>query len=105
MLPPKNFENLYAIYIMKLQLQCFFRNFLTSFFLKIFAILWGPYNCLPPSRTGRSNFGDALLRHCPSRFKKHAENTTIFLQCLNRLNEKEAAVLGKQVLLFDEKKI
>ena len=37
--------------------------------------------------------------------KKHAENITIYLQCLNRLNGKDAAVLGKQVLMFDEKKI
>ena len=58
---------------------------------------------LPP--TGDPNFGDALIRHCPPRFKKHAENIIIDLQCLNRLNGKDAAVLGKQVLLFDEKKI
>ena len=65
-------------------------------------ILWGPYKC---PRPGGPNFGDALLRHCPPRFKKHAKNMTIYLQCLNRLNRKDAAVLGKQVLMFDEKKI
>ena len=27
----------------------------------------------------------------------------MFLQCLNRLNGNDAAVLGKQVLMFDEK--
>ena len=54
--------------------------------------------------TGRPNFGDALIRHCLPRYKKHAENT-IYLECLNRLNGKDAAVFGKQVLMFDEKKI
>ena len=48
----------------------------------------------------RPNFGDVLIRHFPPRFKKHAENITIFLQCLNRLNGKDAAVLGKQVLMW-----
>ena len=60
----------------------------------------------PPPRHGEPNFGDASARHCPPCYKKHAENMTIYLQCLNRLNEKDAAVLGKQVyLVFDEKKI
>ena len=67
-------------------------------------ILWGPYKC-PPFRPGEPNFGDASIRHCPPRNKKHAGNITIYLQCLNRLNEKDAAVLGKQVLIFDEKQI
>ena len=58
---------------------------------------------LTPS-TGGPNFGDALIRHCLPRYKKHVENTTIHLQCLNRLNKKDAAVLEKQVLMFDEKK-
>ena len=62
----------------------------------------GPYKC---PRPGGSNFGDALLQDCPPRFKKHAENVTIYLQCFNRLNRKDAAVVGKQVLMFDEKKI
>ena len=59
----------------------------------------------PPHQPGGPNFGDALIRHCPPLFKKHAENITIYLQCLNQLNGKDAAVLGKQVLMFDEKKI
>ena len=32
-------------------------------------------------------------------------NNLQYLQCLNRLNGKDAAVLGKQVLMFDKKKI
>ena len=60
---------------------------------------------MPPPPTGEPNFGDASIRHCPPRYKKHAGNITIYLQCLNRLNEKDVAVLGKQVLTFDEKKI
>ena len=55
--------------------------------------------------SGRPNFGDALIRHFAPRHKKHAENITIYLQCLNRLNGKDAAVLGKQVLMLNEKKI
>ena len=58
-----------------------------------------------PPHPGGSNFGDALIRHCSPRYKKHAKNITIYLQCLNRLNKKDAAVLEKQVLMFDEKKI
>ena len=34
----------------------------------------------------------------------HEENITIYLPCLNRLKGKDAAVLGKQVLKFYEKK-
>ena len=61
---------------------------------------------MPPSpRPGGLNFGDASKRHCPPRYKKHAGNITNYLQCLNRLNWKDAAVLGKQVLIFDEKNI
>ena len=67
------------------------------------------YNCRAPTndppQPGGPNFRDALIRHCPPRYKKHAENIKIYLQCLNRFNEKDAAVLGKQVLMFDEKKI
>ena len=55
--------------------------------------------------SGGPYFGDALIRHLPPRLKKHAENITIYLRCLNRLNGKDAAVLGKQVLMFNEKKI
>ena len=67
----------------------------------------GPLQMPPPPPPDRvPNFGDALIWHCPPRLKKHAENITIHLQCLNRLNVKDAAaVLGKQVLMFDEKKI
>ena len=55
-------------------------------------------------RPGGPHFGDALIRHCPLRHKKHAENIIMYLQCFNRLNEKDAAAadLGKQVLMFDE---
>ena len=60
---------------------------------------------MPPLRPGGPNFGDVSTRHRPPRYKKHAENITIYLQCLNRLNGKDAAALGKQVLMFDEKKI
>ena len=60
----------------------------------------------PPSRLGAPNFGDALTWHCSPRYKKHAENITIHLERLNRVNVKDAAaVLGKQVLMLDEKKI
>ena len=55
--------------------------------------------------SGGPNFGDALIRHFPPRFKKHAENIAIYLQCLNRLIGKDAAVLRKQVLMLNEKKI
>ena len=46
------------------------------------------------------------LRRCldtalPTTLQKHAENVTTYLQSLNG---KDAAVLGKQVLMFDEKK-
>ena len=37
----------------------------------------------PPHRPGGPSFGDALVWHCPPRFKKHAESITIYLQCLN----------------------
>ena len=57
----------------------------------------------PPVGSG-ANFGDALIRHCPPRYEKQAENITIYLQRLNRRNGKNAAVLEKQVLMFDEKK-
>ena len=67
-------------------------------------MLWDSYKCAH-ARPGGPNFGDALIQHCPARYKKHAENITIYLQCLNRFNGKGAAVLGKQVLMFDEKKI
>ena len=40
----------------------------------------------------------------PPRFKKHAEYITIYMQCLNR-HGKDVAVLGKQVLMLNEKKI
>ena len=59
---------------------------------------------MPYPRPGGPNFGDALMRHCLPRYKKHAENITIYLQWLNRFNGKDAAVLVKQVLMFDEKK-
>ena len=58
---------------------------------------------MPPPYRGPS-LGDALIRHCSPRYKKHAENITIYLQCLNRLNKKDAAVLEKQGLMFDEKR-
>ena len=58
-----------------------------------------------PPRPEEPICGDALIWLCPPRFKKHAENITIYLRCLNRLNGKDAAVFGKQVLMFDEKKI
>ena len=41
---------------------------------------------MPPYRPGESNFGDALIRHCPPRNKKHAENITVCLLRLNHLN-------------------
>ena len=59
----------------------------------------------PSPRPGGSICGNALIWPCPPRFKKHAENITIYLQCLNRLKAKNAAVFEKQVLMFDEKKI
>ena len=99
MLPRKLFENLIAIYIMSLQLKCFFSDFLTKISLKFFPLIVSliqqycgvPKNApLPP--TGGSNFGDVLIRHCPPRFKKHAKDITIYLQCLNRRNGKDAAV-------------
>ena len=46
----------------------------------------------PRPRPGGLNFESALIWHCPPRFKKHAENLTIYLQCLNRLNGMDAAV-------------
>ena len=58
---------------------------------------------MPSPRAGGANFGDALIRHYPPRHKKHAENT-IYLQWLDRRNGKDAAVFGKQVLMFDKKK-
>ena len=91
-----------------------FKQFFDEIFFKNFCLnsesnttmLWGPYKCYPPPPfpTGGPNFGDVLIRHCPTRYKKHAENITNYLQCLIRLNGKDAAVLGKQVLMFDEKK-
>ena len=66
-----------------------------------------PTNAYPPPTppTGGTELQSCFLRHCSPRLKKHAENITIYLQCLNRLNGKDAAVLRKQVLMFDEKKI
>ena len=62
-----------------------------------------PTNPLPPDRGDRISkmprYGTA--HHAA----KHAENETIYVQYLNRLNGKDAAVLGKQVLMFDENKI
>ena len=60
---------------------------------------------MPSPRPGRPNFGDVLMRHCTPRHRKHAKNITIYLQWINHLNGKVAAVLGKEVLMFDEKKI
>ena len=65
--------------------------------------------CRPPTnasspRPGGPICGDALIWLCPPRFKKHAENITIYLQCLNRLKAQNAAVFEKQVLMFDKKK-
>ena len=82
---------------------------MTNFFLNFMPLIVSltQQYCGAPTNAPRpveANFGDALTRHCPPRFKKHAENLTIYLQCLNRLNGKDAAVLGKQVLMFDEKK-
>ena len=67
--------------------------------------LWGPYKCLPPPDR-RDRFSD-MPRYGTAHHatKKQAENETIYSQCLNRLNGKDAAVLGKQVLMFNEKKI
>ena len=55
---------------------------------------------MPPFRPGGPNFGTA---HHAS---KNMQNIiTIYLQGLNRLKYgKDAAVLGKQVLMLDEKK-
>ena len=64
----------------------------------------GPLSLSLPRPVGL-NFGDALIGHCPPRYKKHAENITIYLHYLNRLNGKDAPILRKQVLKFDEKKI
>ena len=58
----------------------------------------------PPPRPGGPNFGDALIRYCQPHYKKHGENTTLYLQCLHRLNGNNAAVLGKRVLMFNEKR-
>ena len=99
----KSFENSIVVYV-------FFINFLTKFTSKFIAstfesnttILWGFYKC-PSPRLARPTFEDASIRHCPPRHKKHAENVTVYLQCSNRLNGKDAAGLGKQVLMFDEK--
>ena len=61
-----------------------------------------PRNAPPPTR-------GTELRRCvdtrlPTTLQKHAENITIYLQCLNRLNGEDAAVVGQQVLMFDEKR-
>ena len=58
----------------------------------------------PPPRPWRPICGDALICLCPTRFKKHAENITIYLQCRNRLSGKDTAVFGKQVLMLPKKK-
>ena len=116
MLPRKIFENLIAICIcrlLKLQVaiivlfQQLFDEIFLNFFLSLIVshittVLWGSYKCPP---TGGPNFGDASTRHCPPRFRKHAENITIHLQCLHRLSGKDEFVLGKQVLMFDGEKI
>ena len=90
-------------------LQQLFDKIFFKFFVSLIASLIQQY-CGAPTNTplpqpAEPNFGDALIRHCLPRFKKYAENVTIYLQCLNRLNGKDVAVLGKQVLMFDEKKI
>ena len=53
--------------------------------------------------SGGPNFEDALIQHLPPRFKKHPDTVTIYLQCL-KLNGKDTAVLGKQVLVLNAKK-
>ena len=62
-----------------------------------------PKNASP--RPGGPNFGDALIWHCPPRFKIHAENITIHFQCLNRLNVKDAAVVLGNKFRCSTKKI
>ena len=54
--------------------------------------------------------GGTKLRRCldtalPTTLQKHEGNITVYLHFLNRLKGKDAAVLGKQVLKFYEKKI
>ena len=115
MLPRKIFENLIVIYVMQLLgYSVFFYNFLTKFSLKCIAsnfkfnttILWAPTNVSPPTGgTELRRCFDTALPKCSPRYKKHAKNITIHLQCLSRLSGEDAAVLGKQVFMFDEKKI
>ena len=84
--------------------KIFFLNFLPLIVSLMQQDCGVPSN-VPLPRPGGPNFGDALLRHCPPRLEKYAENITIYLQCLNRLSGKDAAAFGKQVLNFDKKKI
>ena len=58
----------------------------------------------PFPRPGRPICKDALIWFCPKRFKKHAENVAIRLQCPNRLNEKDAAVFGERSFDVSRKK-
>ena len=61
------------------------------------------YPCFPPTK--ETELRRCLVTALPTTLQKHAENIAIYLQCFNRRNGKDAAVLGKQVLMFDEKKI
>ena len=85
MLPRKIFENLIVICVMHfviiVLLQQLFDEdlkFIASNSESDTTILKGPYKCTP-LRPGEPNFGDASIRHCPPRFKKHPENITIYL--------------------------
>ena len=62
-----------------------------------------PIQMLPSLPTGGSELWGYLDTALLIRFKKHAENVTIYLQCLIRLNGKDVAVLDKQVFDYDEK--
>ena len=63
----------------------FFQRFFDKIFFKIFCLQFlVQYNNIveplqmPSSPTGGPNFGDALMRHCPPRYKKQAEKITIY---------------------------
>ena len=58
---------------------------------------------MPPYPNGETEFRRCLDTALPTTLQKHAENMTIDLQCLNRLNGKDSAVLGKQVLCSTKK--
>ena len=59
---------------------------------------------MPPPRPGGPNFGDALIQHCPTRYEKHAESITIYLQCPNRFNGRMQLFWGNNSFDIPRKK-